>query len=56
MTQQRQAVQVQDPAALAAFLELLIGTQGLEQEAAAVGREAAAVAAQYDEVEEGLAG
>ncbi|KAI3436873.1 hypothetical protein D9Q98_006283 [Chlorella vulgaris] len=56
VTQQRQAVQVQDPAALAAFLELLIGTQGLEQEAAAVGREAAAVAAQYDEVEEGLAG
>lgn len=55
VTQNRQAVQVQEPAQLASFLELLIGTAGLEEQLAALGAEVVDVAARYDSTEEGMA-
>lgn len=53
--QHRQAVQAADPAALAQFLELLIGTAPLAEQLGEVEREAAAKASAYDEEEERIA-
>ncbi|PRW44928.1 nuclear condensin complex subunit isoform A [Chlorella sorokiniana] len=55
VTQHRQAVSVQDPAQLARFLELLIGTAGFEEQLEALGKEVATQAAAYDQAEEGIA-
>lgn len=55
VTQHRQAVQVAEPAALARFLELLIGTAALGEQLAELEREAAAQASAYDEEEERVA-
>ena len=56
VTQHRQAVQVAEPAQLARFLELLVGTAGMEEALRALGEEAAVAAEQYDVVEEGMVG
>ncbi len=56
VTQHRQAVAVQDPVQLSRFLELLIGTAGLEEELSAVAAEAGRQAEQYDSLEDSMAG
>ena len=55
VTQHRQPVAVAEPVQLARFLELLIGTSGLEAELAALAAEAGRQAGEYDALEENMA-
>lgn len=49
--QQHHAVEVREPAALTAFLELLIGSGGLQGEIQGIETEAAEAAKRYDATE-----
>jgi hypothetical protein len=54
VTQQRHAVEVREPAALASFLELLIGSSGLQEELRGLEAEEAEATGRYDATEDAV--